>query len=277
MNNFDIFDGTSTPGWSLFKTNFDFTAIKNGWNQEQKLQMLISKLSGKALKFYERRPNTIQKDYEALCKLFEDRFDWVGYSYLSLKHLENIAPYPGELIEEFKHRIEELVEGTFPNKSKKDQEQLVIENVINACCDEEERELVKKKGFLKHNSLWEEQLDIENTERKKNDVLCHTSFQNGQNVAVVDSKLFHKHSKGDSDENHDEIDDDKVKYPKSKDAVVIHECYDSTVGVSVTDTHYAHLQESVHAFGKNPVEEEQLTTSVFKVDKSCEFAIDNII
>ncbi|CAG2226284.1 unnamed protein product [Mytilus edulis] len=149
MNNFDIFDGTSTPEWSLFKTNFDFTAIKNGWNQEQTLQMLISKLSGKALKFYERRPNTIQKDYEALCKLFEDRFDWVGYSYLSLKHLENIAPYPGELIEEFKHRIEELVEGTFPNKSKKDQEQLVIENFINACCcDEEERELVKKSCWM---------------------------------------------------------------------------------------------------------------------------------
>ncbi|CAG2252200.1 unnamed protein product [Mytilus edulis] len=103
----------------------------------------------------------------------------------------------------------------------------------------------------------------------------HTSFQHGQNVAVVDSKQFHIHSKGDTVENHDEIDDDKVKYPKSQDAVVIHECYDSTVGVSVTDTHYAHLQESVHAFGKNTVEEEQLTTSVFKVDKSCEFAIDN--
>ncbi|CAG2239349.1 unnamed protein product [Mytilus edulis] len=91
--------------------------------------------------------------------------------------------------------------------------------------------LKKTEGFLKHKCLWEEQLDIENTERKKNDVLCHTSFQNGQNVAIVDSKQFHIHSKGDTDENHDEIDDDKVKYPKSKDAVVIHECYDSTVGV----------------------------------------------
>ncbi|CAG2192238.1 unnamed protein product [Mytilus edulis] len=258
--------------------------------------MLISKLSGKALKFYERRPNTIQKDYEALCKLFEDRFDWVGYSYLSLKHLENITPYPGELIEEFKHRIEELVEGTFPNKSKKDQEQLVIENFINACCDEEERELVKKvagssvdaatrfmtifkkaEGFLKHNSLWEEKRDIENIERQKNDVLCHTSFQNGQNVAVVDSKQFQIHSTGDTEKNHDEIDvvDDKVKNPKCKDAAVDHECYGSKVGVSVTDTHYAHLQQSMHAFGKSTVEKERLTTSVFKVDKSCEFAIDN--
>ncbi|CAG2250703.1 unnamed protein product [Mytilus edulis] len=296
MNNFDIFDGTSTPEWSLFKTNFDFTAIKNGWNQEQKLQMLISKLSGKALKFYERRPNTIQKDYEALCKLFEDRFDWVGYSYLSLKHLENITPYPGELIEEFKHRIEELVEGTFPNKSKKDQEQLVIENFINACCDEEERELVKKvagssvdaatrfmtifkkaEGFLKHNSLWEEKRDIENIERQKNDVLCHTSFQNGQNVAVVNSKQFHIHSTGDTEKNHDEIDidDDNVKNPKCKYAAVIHESYDSKVGVSVTNTHYAHLQQSMHAFGKSTVEKEQLTTSVLDVDNSCEFDIDN--
>ncbi|VDI53557.1 Hypothetical predicted protein [Mytilus galloprovincialis] len=254
MNNFDIFDGTSTPEWSLFKTNFDFTAIKNGWNQEQTLQMLISKLSGKALKFYERRPNTIQKDYEALCKLFEDRFDWVERPRTAC----------------YRKLYKRLL------------------------CDEEERELVKKvagssvdaatrfmtifkkaEGFLKHNSLWEEKRDIENIERQKNDVLCHTSFQNGQNVAIVDSKQFHIHSKGDTDENHDEIDDDKVKYPKSKDAVVIHECYDSTVGVSVTDTHFAYIEEYMHAFGKNTVEEEQLTTSVFKVDKSSEFAIDN--
>ncbi|VDI63574.1 Hypothetical predicted protein [Mytilus galloprovincialis] len=214
----------------------------------------ISKLSGKAF----MRGGQYYTKTIAFCKLFEE-FD----TYLSLKHLENITLYFIFFLTLYKQT-------------------------------EEERELVKKvagssvdaathfmdvfkntEGFLKHKSLWEEKLDVENTERKKNDVLCHTSFQNGQNVAIVDSKQFHIHSKGDTDGNHDEMDDDKVKYPKSKDAVVIHECYDSTVGVSVTDTHFAYTEEYMHALGKNTVEEEQLTTSVFKVDKSSEFAIDN--
>ncbi|VDI77791.1 Hypothetical predicted protein [Mytilus galloprovincialis] len=63
--------------------------------------------------------------------------------------------------------------------------------------------------------------------------MCYAiSFQHEQNLTVVNSKQFHIHSTGDTEKNHDEIDvdDEKVKNPKCKDAAVIHECYDSKVG-----------------------------------------------
>ncbi|CAC5392934.1 unnamed protein product [Mytilus coruscus] len=137
---------------------------------------LVSRISGKALKFYKNRSYTVQADYETLCKLYNDRFDSVGYPCLILENLENIFPYPDELLDEFTDRIEELVEGAFQNESENAKEHLVIEYLTNACCKEEGKELVKAvaegsvyeakrylcvlskvtaKRYLKNQSLWE--------------------------------------------------------------------------------------------------------------------------
>ncbi|VDI66370.1 Hypothetical predicted protein [Mytilus galloprovincialis] len=107
MSSSSHFDGTATLGWSLLKADIESTAFVKGWNSEQKLQTLVSRITGKAFKFYKNRSNTVQTDYETLCELFNDRFDKVGYPLLILKHLENIFPYPDELLDEFTDRIEE--------------------------------------------------------------------------------------------------------------------------------------------------------------------------
>ncbi|CAG2251430.1 unnamed protein product [Mytilus edulis] len=77
MSSSSHFDGTATLGWSLLKADIESTAFVKGWNSEQKLQALVSRITGKALKFYKNRSYTIQTDYETLCKLFNDRFDSV--------------------------------------------------------------------------------------------------------------------------------------------------------------------------------------------------------
>ncbi|CAC5361963.1 unnamed protein product [Mytilus coruscus] len=137
------FDGTAPLGWYLLKASIESTAFVNGWKSEQKLQTLASRISGKALKFYKNRSYTVQADYETLCKLFNDRFDSVGYPCLILENLENIFPYPDELLDEFTDRIKELVEGAFQNEPKHAKQHLVIKYLTNACGDEKGKELVK--------------------------------------------------------------------------------------------------------------------------------------
>ncbi|CAC5421783.1 unnamed protein product [Mytilus coruscus] len=142
-NNSRNFDRTAPIGWSLLKANIESAAFANEWNSEQKLQMLESRISGKALKFYKNRSYTVQSDYELLCKLFNNRFDSVGYPCLILENLENIFSYPDELFDEFTDRIEELVERSLQNVSENAKEHVVKKYLTNACCDEEGNELVK--------------------------------------------------------------------------------------------------------------------------------------
>ncbi|CAC5393004.1 unnamed protein product [Mytilus coruscus] len=176
MSNSSNFDGTAPLGWSLLKANIESTAFVKGWKSEQKLQTLVSRITGKALKFYKNRSYTEQADYETLCKLFNDRFDSVGYPLLILENLNNIFPYPDELLDEFTDRIEELVEEAFQNETENVKEHLIIKYLTNACWDEEGKELVKAvaedsvyeakrylctlskitaKRYLKLKSLWE--------------------------------------------------------------------------------------------------------------------------
>ncbi|CAG2221321.1 unnamed protein product [Mytilus edulis] len=176
MSNSSNFDGTAPLGWFLLKADIESTAFVKGWNSEQKLQTLVSRITGKALKFYENRSYPVQADYETICKLFNDRFDSVGYPLLIMESLENVCPYPDELLDEFTDRIEELVEGAFQNESENVKEHLIIKYLTNACCDEEGKELVKAvaegsvyeakrylctlskvttEGYLKLKSLWE--------------------------------------------------------------------------------------------------------------------------
>ncbi|XP_071133073.1 uncharacterized protein [Mytilus edulis] len=175
MSNSSNFDGTVPLGWFLLKADIESTAFVKGWNSEQKLQTLVSRITGKALKFYENRSYPVQADYETICKLFNDRFDSVGYPLLIRESLENVCPYPDELLDEFTDRIEELVEGAFQNESENVKEHLIIKYLTNACCDEEGKELVKAvaegsvyeakrylctlskvttEGYLKLKSLW---------------------------------------------------------------------------------------------------------------------------
>ncbi|CAC5421784.1 unnamed protein product [Mytilus coruscus] len=173
-NNSRNFDRTAPIGWSLLKANIESAAFANEWNSEQKLQMLESRISGKALKFYKNRSYTVQSDYELLCKLFNNRFDSVGYPCLILENLENIFSYPDELFDEFTDRIEELVERSLQNVSENAKEHVVKKYLTNACCDEEGNELVKAvtegsvyeaksylcvlgkvNRYLKLQSLWE--------------------------------------------------------------------------------------------------------------------------
>ncbi|VDI53626.1 Hypothetical predicted protein [Mytilus galloprovincialis] len=140
------FDGTAPLGWFLLKADIDSTAFVKGWNSEQKLQTLVSRITGKALKFYENRSYPVQAEYETICKLFNDRFDSVGYPLLIMESLENVCPYPDELLDEFTDRIEELVEGAFQNESENVKEHLIIKYLTNACCDEEGKELIEKTG-----------------------------------------------------------------------------------------------------------------------------------
>ncbi|XP_071176357.1 uncharacterized protein [Mytilus edulis] len=179
MSNSSNFDGTLPLAWSLLKANIESTAFEKGWKSEQKLQALVSRITGRALKFYKNRSYTIQTDYETLCKLFNDRFDSVGNPLLIREKLENIFPYTDELLNEFTDRIEELVEEAFQNESENVKEQLIIEYLTNACCDDEGKELVQavaegsvyeakrylctlskvtSKRYLKLKSLWEPEM-----------------------------------------------------------------------------------------------------------------------
>ncbi|CAC5356179.1 unnamed protein product [Mytilus coruscus] len=179
MSNSSNFDGTAPLGWSLLKADIESTAFVKGWKSEQKLQTLVSRITGKTLKFYKNRSYTVQADYETLCKLFNDRFDSVGYPLLILENLNNILPYPDELLDEFTDRIEELAEGAFQNETENVKEHLIIKYLTNACCDEEGKELVKAvaedsvyeakrylctfskitaKRYLKLKSLWEHKM-----------------------------------------------------------------------------------------------------------------------
>ncbi|CAC5407708.1 unnamed protein product [Mytilus coruscus] len=141
--NSSSFEGTAQLGWSLLKVSIESAAFVNGWKSEQKLQTLVSRITGKALKFYKNRSYMVQADYETLCKYFNERFDSVGYPCPNFENLKNILPYPDELLDEFTDRIEELVEGAFQNESENAKEHLVIEYLTNACCKEEGKELVK--------------------------------------------------------------------------------------------------------------------------------------
>ncbi|CAG2203019.1 unnamed protein product [Mytilus edulis] len=161
MSNSSNFDGTVPFRWSLLKADIESTAFVKGWNSEKNCK---------------HWSYTVQANYETVCKLFNDRFDSVGNPLLIRENLENIFPYPDELLDEFTDRIEELVEGAFQNESENVKEHLIIEYLTNTCCDEEGKELVQavaegsvyeakrylctlskftSKRYLKLKSLWE--------------------------------------------------------------------------------------------------------------------------
>ncbi|CAG2220982.1 unnamed protein product [Mytilus edulis] len=204
MSNFFIFDGTAPLGWSLLKADIESTAFWKGWNSEQKLQTLVSRITGKAFKFYENRSNTVQADYETL-------------EYL---------PYPDELLDEFTDRIEELVEGAFQNESENAKEHLVIKYLTNACCDEEGKELVKAVAegsvyvaksylcvlakcnrYLKLNSLWEPEMknkrDVTNLQiEQTDDQEPIVRNQGKEKIVYLEEKVDIVHEHNDEPEYH---------------------------------------------------------------------------
>lgn len=90
----------------------------NGWNSEKNLPTLVSRITGKALTYCQNRSYAVQADYETLCKLFNDRFDSVGYPLRIRENLDYVFPYANELLDEFTNMMEEYVEGAFQSESE---------------------------------------------------------------------------------------------------------------------------------------------------------------
>ena len=60
--------------WYLYLLQFEHITKKYKWSGEDKLDKLIECLRDKVLKFFSTRSNTVQNDYQALCKKMEERF-----------------------------------------------------------------------------------------------------------------------------------------------------------------------------------------------------------
>jgi hypothetical protein len=96
----DKFDGTKER-WSVFLTKFERVAKFNGWNEDQKLTVLINCLRGKAADQLDKIPEEKTEDFDYLVGILCKKFDPPGERISQAQALEHRERNTGESISDY--------------------------------------------------------------------------------------------------------------------------------------------------------------------------------
>jgi len=94
--------------WKSYYLQFEDTANRFEWNEEQKLDNCLLCLRGKALKFFSTRPVSIQKYFDQLMEKMNQRFGKKDLTHSIRRELQEVKQNLDESIEEYAERVKEM-------------------------------------------------------------------------------------------------------------------------------------------------------------------------
>lgn len=123
----------SKRDWRPFELQFERTASRYGWSDEDKLDKLVESLREKALKFYSDQPRVIQEDYIATRNKLRRRYGRTEEPITVRRQLQELKQKEDEPLEEFADRAHELAADGYPGTTEEMVETLATDAFLKGC------------------------------------------------------------------------------------------------------------------------------------------------
>ena len=132
MAKMPIFNGED---WVSFFFQFKRTAQSYSWDDQKKLDKLLSSLRGKAVKYIRNRPDTILASYDSLSKDLTKRFDKKEPQGSVRTALTFLKQKTDEDLEDFADQVQDLVLDAYNKVPDSPRENIAVDAFLKGCRD----------------------------------------------------------------------------------------------------------------------------------------------
>jgi hypothetical protein len=132
--------------WNAFYFQFEHTAKVHQWDDEERLERLLSCLRDKVVDFVRRRPARVQKDFRRLVKELEKRYGYKEHPSAIRKQLEVTRQGETEPLEDFADRIYGMVLEGYPNGDESMLQLLAADRFLQACKDDQASYMARERN-----------------------------------------------------------------------------------------------------------------------------------
>lgn len=119
--------------WRPFELQFERTAGRYSWSDEDKLDKLVESLREKALKFYSDQPRVIQEDCIATRNKLRQRYGRTEEPITVRRQLQELKQKEDETLEEFADRAHKLAADGYPGTTEEMVETLATDAFLKGC------------------------------------------------------------------------------------------------------------------------------------------------